>query len=130
MESQRNIFDFLSDIYDKYGITGFTENKLKLSDLYEEIVSLNKDKIDLQEFCCKLIIFVLITKQNGPEINKSESGTCKPLLTIIFKNKFLKNEESSRSRSLPFRFLTIFAPFESHDMFWTIGVLFRIKQNI
>tara|TARA_B100000676_G_C18010803_1_gene806560 strand:+ start:279 stop:491 length:213 start_codon:yes stop_codon:yes gene_type:complete len=55
MESQRNIFYFLSDIYDKYGITGFTENKLKLSDLYEEIVSLNKNKMDLQEFCCKLI---------------------------------------------------------------------------
>ena len=49
------IINFLNSIYETHGICGLNEKNLKSSKLFEDILRLNKNKMDLQEFCCKLI---------------------------------------------------------------------------
>lgn len=49
------IINFLNSIYETHGICGLNEKKLMSSKLFEDILMLNRNKMDLQEFCCKLI---------------------------------------------------------------------------
>ena len=52
---QMKIINFLNRTYENHGICGLNEKNLKSSKLFEDILRLNKNKMDLQEFCCKLI---------------------------------------------------------------------------
>lgn len=45
----------LLKILNKRGVSGLTNKALKSSNYYDEIVKLNKKKLDIEEFCCLLL---------------------------------------------------------------------------
>ena len=49
------IINYLNMIFNTEGVYGLSEKKLKFSNYYKNILELNVNNLDFQEFCCKLI---------------------------------------------------------------------------